>query len=232
MNIPLTELKCGSTFLYMPKSPSRVLRFEPPLTADLLAPGVIDALNGNDARWRSQYDRDGLIKLVQELQKLENEWSIVAGRFQEDGAGPFPSKTVQIPWRNICSILHQYTASPSLTLRWPQPEPGKQPDATWKLEWSRTDGQALLDLDFALDALEIFKAGKISSLKQCAVCGNWFLARFSHQRFCSTECKDRFHTTNEADKARRRNWARANYQSHKELELGSRKAAQRRGGKK
>jgi hypothetical protein len=228
----LTEPEYGSTFLYMAGTRSRVLKFEHPLTADLLVPGVIDALNGNDARWRSKYDRDGLIKLVQELQKLEHEWSTVATRFQGDGTGPFPSKAVQIPWRKICSILHQYTASPSLTLRWPQPEAGKQPDATWKLEWSRADGQALLDLDFALDALEIFKAGKISSLKQCEVCGNWFLARFPHQKFCSAECKDRFHTTNEADKTRRREWARANYQSRKELELGSRKAAKAKGGKK
>lgn len=74
-------------------------------------------------------------------------------------------------------------------------------------------------------------AGLLKKLRVCQKCGKWLYARFPHQRFCSTTCKDNFHAFNEADKKRRREWARANYQTRKELELGSRKAAQRKGGK-
>ena len=213
-------------------SQSRVLKFVQPHSADLLVLGLIDALNGGRADWKFDYRQDVLIGLVRELQKLEKEWSNTEARFERRGAGQTPSKAVRRPWQNICEILREYTAYPSLTLRWPQPETNQIPDAAWSLDWITSDGKPLLDLEFSLDAMEIFKAGRISSLKQCDQCGKWFLARFPHQRFCSVECKDQFHTTNEADKKRRREWARANYQTRKELEVGSRKAAKRKGGKR
>jgi hypothetical protein len=211
----------------MAKQLSRVLTFEEPHDARLLVPGLIAALNG---KWEAKYDRDALIELVHALQNLEEEWSNKKARFERDRAGFTPSRAIREPWRKICEILREYIAHPTLTLGWQEPD--EPIDGAWNLSWTRADGKAHLDLDFALDAMETFKAGKISSLKPCQECGKWIIARFPHQRFCSGECKDRFHTTNEADKARRREWARENYQTRKVLESGSRKATKRKGGKR
>lgn len=216
----------------MAKRKSRVLNFREPYPAAVLVPTLIEALNGSSANWESHYSRDALMDLVRELQHLEHEWLKPANRFEKDRAGYGPSKAVKEHWRIVSSIIGGYTAYPALTLSWTSDEAEDLPDATWSLEWNRADGKPNLDLIFALNTLEIFKQGKISSVKQCEECGKWIIARFPHQRFCSGECKDRFHTTNEADKARRREWARENYQTRKALESGSRMSGKQHGGKK
>ena len=130
---------------------------------------------------------------------------------------------------SINRFLARYHAQPEV--RWARrSQTGKW---GWDLKWlPDTRGARFLELFAVLEVIKIAQAGHISSLKQCEQCHRWLLARFLHQRFCSAECKERFHATNEADKKRRRDWARANYQSRKELELGSRKAAQHKGGKR
>jgi hypothetical protein len=78
-----------------------------------------------------------------------------------------------------------------------------------------------------LDAVfQVARNGAINALRQCDQCQRWkFARRPAKDRFCSPECRERFHRTNEADKARRRKWARENYQTRKTLEAGSTKAA-------
>jgi predicted RNA-binding Zn ribbon-like protein len=122
-------------------------------------------------------------------------------------------------------ILRRYQARPRLRLL--------SPGDGFRLEWQRI-GDDDLELWGVLTAVELAQEGRIAKLKKCANpnCKRWLFARFKHQRFCSVACHEMFHRTDEADKERRRKWAKNNYQSHKELELGSRKAAQTKGGKK
>lgn len=107
---------------------------------------------------------------------------------------------------------------------------------SWRVFWNargRRPRKFDYEVELVSQILEIAKAGLLRNLRKCDQCGQWMFARRqSADRFCSTTCRDRFHTTNEADKKRRRDWAQQNYQSKKELELGSRKAAVRKGGKR
>lgn len=162
---------------------------------------------------------------------------LLVKRFQAHGNNPASQKVstddledaLERTENSINRFLARYYAQPEV--RWePLSQTGKW---GWDLKWlPNPRGDGFLELLAVLEIIKIAQAGRISSLKQCEQCHRWLLVRFLHQRFCSPECKERFHATNEADKKRRRDWARANYQSRKELELGSRKAAQRKGGKR
>jgi hypothetical protein len=112
-------------------------------------------------------------------------------------------------------FLWRYTATPVIL-------PDYMGDANplsrgWRQEWIRAGKreQPFIEIGFVLDIVGIASAGRISSLKQCEYCRRWLFARFPHQRFCSDSCKELFHRSNEADKKRRREWAKHNYWLHK-----------------
>jgi hypothetical protein len=82
---------------------------------------------------------------------------------------------------------------------------------------------------------ELAKRGFLERIRKCK-CGQYFFVRFPKreppERFHSDQCRELFWESSEERKEQKQKWARNNYQSRKELELGSRKATQRIGGKK
>jgi hypothetical protein len=111
---------------------------------------------------------------------------------------------------SINRFLKRYSARPFLSGN------TGNPIVDWTLEWI-TKGSKIktLELQEVREIVDVARAGRISAFKQCEQCQKWLFAKFSHQRFCSEDCKDQFHKTNEADKKRRRDWARKNYWIHK-----------------
>lgn len=88
------------------------------------------------------------------------------------------------------------------------------------------------ELPHALTAIGLAREGLIDRVRRCPIDRRWFYARTKESRFCCSECRNLFHQSDPKDKERRRIWARENYQSRKELEVGSRKAVKRNGGKR
>ena len=182
----------------------------------------------------STIHRDSLRQIISALQELADCHPITRPRV-------WSGDSVQIEeMRKIETVnksLRQYEARPRLRLPFTRGGP-------IRLEWrstpksitdaTRVRRDANLELKTVLIAVELAQEGRIVSLKQCANpnCKRWLFARFKHQRFCSEACYELFHRTDPQEKKRRRDWAKDNYQSRKELESGSRKAAQRKGGKK
>jgi len=179
-------------------------------------------------------DRDSLRQIILALQELGDCRPITRQRVLSGD----PSQVEEM--RKIEAVnkfLRQYEARPRLRLPSPRGAP-------IRLEWrstpkSNTDAtrvrrDANLELKAVLIAVELAQQGRIASVKKCAYpnCKRWLFARFKHQRFCSEACYELFHRTDPQEKKRRSDWAKGNYQSRKELELGSRKAAQRKGGKR
>ena len=171
----------------------------------------------NELNKRHMAPRDTLCGIIQALQELTEYQPTNQQR-------PLAEQTLRI--RAINKILRQYQARPLLRLLSPRRD-------SFRIEWQRTDEDDL-ELLAVLRAIELAQERRIASLKECSNpnCKRWLFARFAHQRFCSEACKEMFHRTDGADKERRRKWARDNYQSRKELELGSRKAVQGNGRKK
>jgi len=194
---------------------------------------LIGALNDDDGRVKWGYSRKRIVLLVQALRRLDEAWSHWASLtsaeqrrkiLKDRNEFRMGIDAVSQAQKTIFLMLRKYKATPSLHLD----RTSENPLGCWRLEWSGSGEQPHFDFVFALEAIEILKAGKISSIRECDQCRKWFFGRFQHQRFCSVGCKDQFHTSNEADKSRRREWAKANYQSRKELESGSRNAATRK----
>jgi hypothetical protein len=82
-----------------------------------------------------------------------------------------------------------------------------------------TIGQAQLGKPTALRGMELFAvhavvhleaAGLLDQMRTCT-CGKWYFARFSHQRFCSVGCRERFWEASEERKTQKREKARENY---------------------
>jgi predicted RNA-binding Zn ribbon-like protein len=104
----------------------------------------------------------------------------------------------------VNKLLRQYEARPRLRL--PSPFGGGL-----RLEW-RCAGRPA-ELNAVLVAVELARQGCIASLKECPnpTCSRWFFARFSHQRFCSEDCKAFFKKVDPQEKAKRRDWAKEHY---------------------
>ena len=184
---------------------------------------------------RKAVDRRALHLLVKRFKALER---VIRDKriplFSRSDAGQVEDNLEVLRlYRGVNSALRRYTARPSIL---PDYMTDLDPRSRgWQFNWGRArkSSQPFIEVGLALDIVEIASVGQISALKECEQCHKWLFARFPHQRFCSGgKCQQEFHKFNEADKKRRRDWARANYQSRKELELGSRKAAQRKGGKR
>ena len=61
---------------------------------------------------------------------------------------------------------------------------------------------------------QLAKADLLNQLKKCS-CGRWLFARFSHQRFCSAQCREKEFRSSPEWKEYRRKKAREYYQLHK-----------------
>lgn len=116
--------------------------------------------------------------------------------------------------RRMNSFLDRYVLRPVLM---PRAERDDE-NGIWKFHFAQRGRSAQPFVEFARiqKILQLADEGRLSKLKQCEQCKRWLLARFAHQRFCpGGKCKEDFHRSNPADKARRREWARNNYQLHK-----------------
>ena len=149
-----------------------------------------------------------LHSLVKGLQGLEALISNTQERGKDAEAG------LRLFTRGVNNLLGRYTARPFFV-----PVHDGRPLRDWSINWLPVGGkkiggkkpEAYLELYIVLQIIEIARAGRISAFKQCDDCQTWYFAKFSHQRFCSADCKEHFHRSNEADKKRRREWARKNY---------------------
>lgn len=142
-------------------------------------------------------------------------------------AGREPSPEVQCAQRELNEWMLGYTSSNRIDFG--------EKDLIWSrrgnvdLPRSRVKGE----VECADGVVELAQKGVLGQVRKCE-CGQYFFVRFPKrnppERFCTKACHAQFWEATETRKKQKREWARTNYQSRKELELGSRKAAQRKGG--
>jgi hypothetical protein len=156
-----------------------------------------------------------IVKRLQEMEKILLDRSTTSVRRGTSGEFVF-SPEISRAARSINRLLSRYTATPSVELLCQDDiDPKLQ---AWWLKWNwnpRGNAKIHFEMPMIQQIWDIAQAGRISYVKQCANCGKWLFARFSHQRFCKDNCKETFHRSNAADKQRRREWARNNYRLHK-----------------
>jgi hypothetical protein len=183
---------------------------------------VAQALNGyyRDEPNEGRYNTRLLLLLIKRFQAFQAAWESNPERFfaRDDkghllGLSEFTTKK----YGPIMRLLARYRATPGMDFAAPAKREIHTPHHFLQIRWTLLGEQYNKnhELFLVLDVMEIAQAGRIDSLKQCEHCRKWLFARFPHQRFCSENCKEHFHRFNEADKKRRREWARKNYWLHK-----------------
>ncbi len=91
----------------------------------------------------------------------------------------------------------------------------------WSVGEALAGGQIIPEATAVHAIVRLVEAGLFDRLKTCA-CGEWYFARFSHQRFCSPECRVTFWESSEERKEQKRKLARQYYMHHKIHDRGKR----------
>jgi hypothetical protein len=115
----------------------------------------------------------------------------------------------RIPLKKLTRSLRRYSYYPFFF-----PTSEGVSDFHWSYTKEKPHEEFYDDSDAVLDLLELARQGLLERLKQCP-CGRWIWARFSHQRFCSSKCRERDFRSSEKWKEHRRQKAREYYRLHK-----------------
>lgn len=219
-------------------------RVQNSIQADWLSshvPALLGALNGDSSvakNIRGAYRRRAVIVLVRRIQQVEaaaakNRYELSTSVEARDFrvARLVPTPEWEKSQTRLDRFLMRYHASPRIQLH-PVLKPGVHEGTQfWGQTWVATPRGTRFWYEVTLldTVFQIARNGGIKALRQCAQCQRWkYSRRPAMDRFCTAECRELFHRTNEADKARRRKWSRDNYQTRKTLEAGSTKTANQR----
>lgn len=191
-----------------------------PMRLHTLDPSLlVNALNGEYSRyWVHRRAVLVLVRRVQELEKALRDPLTEFFHRKHTGEVVRPPGLME-KFEAVDRIVRRYTATPGIAPDFDFDHNSNS--RRWQLVWSRAGKHSFLSVDFILLIADLASTGRILSVMQCKNCRKWLFARFPHQRFCSEDCKEHFHRSNEADKKRRRDWARENYRVRKLLETGS-----------
>jgi len=208
----------------------------------LLICALNDDWNPDDYQFRAGCRRRTALVLIGRIQQIEKlAKSIGADLVRSGGVKPIPlpgggraprhinSTNLQKLQDKLSRFCSRFQAHPGLRFRaWVHS--GQEVTIQWQQFWTTpTRERYWYDISLFSAVLDLTDLGLVKSFRRCDYCKRWFFARRTViDRFCNSECRELFHRTNEGDKERRRKWAKENYQSRKELELGARKAARRR----
>jgi hypothetical protein len=201
---------------------SRVQKSDQGSSFDSRVEWLLRALNddwkGSIKGDRTAVDPRALLLLVKRFQALERITSYKRiPLFWRSSSGDIEhNPELTRIYRAVNIALRRYAARPVIM---PDYMADMNPQSRgWSFEWARSgkSSQPFMEVGFALTVVDLASSGRISALKQCEECRKWLFARFPHQRFCSEACKDHFHKFNDADKKRRREWAKKNYWLHKQ----------------
>jgi len=201
---------------------------------------VLRSLNGEwgsgNEEVASAYRRRALIVLIRRIQQVEATARDFGSKFTRVHQGDFRAaeeigSPVFLKYQSrLDRFLSRFAARPHIQLQPVMDSGGQSAKVFWELSWmALRESRFWYEPSLLNEVIQVAKSGSINALRQCDQCLRWMFARRPViDRFCTPSCRDLFHRTNESDKKRRRDWARQNYQSRKELQLGSRKAAARK----
>ncbi len=194
----------------MPKARSRVQKRTRVAGTPLTGPEMlVNALNGENLlgrRGRDEVDSRLLIVVTLRFQRLY----ATLDTFKDADMSLHNHQELWNHLFKLNRVLARFRLTPSVDLR----ETGTS-SHEYRLVLARVGRrQPMLEFARVQTLSKLATEGRLSSLKRCAQCNRWLYARFSHQRFCTDDCKEMFHRSNPDDKKRRREWARENYRIH------------------
>lgn len=166
---------------------------------------VYEQLAGKGSLYHEQRRVAEILRLY-ERERID--WEKRFGDHDKDSTRrPFEKKKPLPASRKLERLLRRYTFYPRffpmgrlLSFAW-QPVRPDHPDRYGEVS-------AIADL------AKLAEKDLLGHLRECP-CGKWFWARFSHQRFCSSKCRESEFRSSDKWKEHRRQKAREYYQLHK-----------------
>jgi hypothetical protein len=116
--------------------------------------------------------------------------------------------------RTVNRRLRRYRLWPELIL-YGTPKSPERWVPRWHAEGERShtpDSES--EADAVLRILQLAQNGAIHRVRECADCGKWFFARFSHARFCSVACQQRNYRRSPEWRDHRNEYMRAYYKQN------------------
>jgi hypothetical protein len=182
----------------------RVQRGRTATSGDKRIQALLNVLNdGQYPRFHSDFVNDSR-SLVKNLHTLDEIFRKHPRLLRRD-----KGQHIEI-YQQINRLLSDYTVYPKIMncFQYGRPNPLGW-ETTWF--WSGDSNKECRIMNAFLTALEIAQSGRIQLLGICEKCETWVFARVPSQKFCSEDCRNKFHSSNEADKKRRAAWAKKNY---------------------
>jgi hypothetical protein len=177
----------------------------------------------------SPFFSENMSRLIERLSAMRNQLYAQSGERSKSAQGYRQQWFV-----GLNEYLSRYSIHPQLVNRYP-----RRPDHSgWELTWfwSKNDNQEICGPNAisVLFELALSDEEQFHRLRRCEYgpCGKWFFADRANQVFCSSDCRYRFHCSDESDKRRRADWAKRNYHNRKDAKPASRQAARRQGAKR
>jgi hypothetical protein len=157
---------------------------------------VVGWLNGRtDEKWSrssaAKASKDRVLLVISSIRKLL--------ALSESG--------VSAGFQDVNLLLARYK---TFSLFYPDQLTGKG----WRVGDAVLDGRPIGESRAVHAAVELTRQGRLDRLKTCS-CGLWYFAKFSHQKFCSEECRLKFWENSEERIAQKRARSREYYEYHK-----------------
>jgi hypothetical protein len=114
--------------------------------------------------------------------------------------------------RHLEALLQQYRYYPmfvpfgSFSRHWFPVPKGNKRFGRWPVEYG--------DVSAVFNLAQLAEMGLLVRIRKC-ICGKWLFARFSHQRFCGAQCREKEFRSSPEWKEYRRKKAREYYRLHK-----------------
>jgi hypothetical protein len=167
----------------------------------------VDWLNGEGSTkgFSTKGSRARVLEVISGIRELEERIDGDSGKRR----GPFElAPEVQDAFAKLNRILKRYSFRKAFA-------PDRGHGRGWCLADPPLTHKFPLGERIAIYAvLELADENRLQTLKTCE-CGQWYFAKFSHQRFCSAECRVKFWENSEDRKGQKRQKAREYYWLHK-----------------
>jgi hypothetical protein len=178
------------------------------------ADGILEFLNGRPLEGQERLAAKSKARVLELISDLRNLLNCVGATW--DGK---LTKELSDQFQSVNLRLTKYPTFPIFYPKEDSPRRWNVDDALW--------GKRSVVESVAVHALvRLANQGLLERLQLCQ-CGLWYFGRFSHQRFCSAECRVRFWESSEERKEQKRQRSRENYLYHKVHKKNSRQKTER-----
>lgn len=192
----------------MPNIQSHVQKARRTFSGEDLCEGLIEYLNWGSHDPKEQREQQGIVRLLEAISRLKELTERPASRAE-----------IRAQQETLARLCRHY--SRFYPLLWVDEKPPYKHRVWWRTSTDPLPGRPaslihFYDHNSAINHIaRIIAAEHLDKLRRCN-CGAWFFARFSHMRFCSTECQQRTYKDSPEWREYRREKSKQYYKLHKE----------------